>query len=1005
MRPPQAGAVTGEASSSSSSSSSDVARVVAGHLERLVLKHGPSGSTDREEVLRPEDEAWVRRQLPYVARIVGSKIGAGEGGALDELAVAEQAKRILRALGAGPDGASTYDELRARLAANPALTNRRGLLHLLNGLAGTAKVRPQGLAEAERAQWQMPVVRDSVARSAALATPPPLAAAVAASAAAAGSAGVGGARGPSHLIARTDGAGAPSAPRPEPVQLAAGSASRATSEYRGMLEAEFGPGDGRPGRLVPEEELVRDIIFSFQGVDGQRVRYSPSRGAFEVHPLGPNEAIPPPVAHLLARLGQLGQHFHAVSLYVEEAGRAAGAGAGEGGGEGAFGLLPRGMASLARPAGLVRQSFCAALQREMADYYRLLAVLEGQLTPGGGARGAGGATSAAAAAGGSYLSLRRLLVWTQEPLERMSLMASLVGAAAGLEGGRLLSALASFMHHGDPFVRRLVETALERSSGPLLGITLRWLVDGDIQDPFLEFFVRDNPAVPHNMLWEGNKYTLAPDHIPGFLPERIARTVLLVGKTVNFLRHCCKDAAWISSNRDAGDSRTEAAARALARGAAAGVGGAGGEQSPALEGAGAPDASNPIHALVSSLGVLASSRAQVTNARLISLLFEEYYLEEHCRALKSYLLLGQGDFIQVLMDVVKDELGLPAGKVSPMALAGLLEQAVRASNAQHEHARVLDRLRCELLPHSDGDFGWDVFSLDYAVTTPLDSVLTGSSMRGYKQIFNFLWRLKRVEDALDKTWAGMKPNGNLGRRLRAAQRGGIDQRLGRVWDPELRRCHALRQEAHHFVHNLQYYIQFEVLECAWADLTSGFASSRNLDDLIGAHEAYMTQILDKTLLGPATQLLSRQLSRLLEVIGRFCGFSRRLEEHISEEVARKQRRGAEMQRRELEGKWGVASADTGDGALLDDEDEADARAYAATIRAELTQIVGEYKSAFEGFLALLTVQGAVDCRFLLFRLDFNEVYAKRIHAGVSARTAAPPAGADTFSSPIATHAR
>jgi len=114
-----------------------------------------------------------------------------------------------------------------------------------------------------------------------------------------------------------------------------------------------------------------------------------------------------------------------------------------------------------------------------------------------------------------------------------------------------------------------------------------------------------------------------------------------------------------------------------------------------------------------------------------------------------------------------------------------------------------------------------------------------------------------------------------------------------------------------------------------------------------------------------------------------------------------------MQRRELEGKWGVASADTGDGALLDEGDEADARAFAATIRAELTQIVGEYKSAFEGFLALLTVQGAVDCRFLLFRLDFNEVYAKRIHAGVSSRAAAaePPGGAGAFASPIASFAR
>jgi hypothetical protein len=73
-----------------------------------------------------------------------------------------------------------------------------------------------------------------------------------------------------------------------------------------------------------------------------------------------------------------------------------------------------------RSLGLVAQSFCHALREELADYYRLVAVLESQLN-----RDSSG-SSGGRTGGGSRLTLRRLYVWTQDPLERMRLMAVLV---------------------------------------------------------------------------------------------------------------------------------------------------------------------------------------------------------------------------------------------------------------------------------------------------------------------------------------------------------------------------------------------------------------------------------------------------------------------------------------------------------------------------------------------------------------------------------------------------
>ena len=69
------------------------------------------------------------------------------------------------------------------------------------------------------------------------------------------------------------------------------------------------------------------------------------------------------------------------------------------------------------------QSFCAALQQELTEYYRLLAVLEGQHQVGdAGIVGEGASGS---------LTLRRLMVWTYDPMMRLRTLAALVDACKG----------------------------------------------------------------------------------------------------------------------------------------------------------------------------------------------------------------------------------------------------------------------------------------------------------------------------------------------------------------------------------------------------------------------------------------------------------------------------------------------------------------------------------------------------------------------------------------------
>ena len=62
----------------------------------------------------------------------------------------------------------------------------------------------------------------------------------------------------------------------------------------------------------------------------------------------------------------------------------------------------------------VTQSLCFAIQAELTEYYRLLAILESQ-------RSKYGPDEAA-----NYLNLKKLYLWVQEPMERMKWLAIII---------------------------------------------------------------------------------------------------------------------------------------------------------------------------------------------------------------------------------------------------------------------------------------------------------------------------------------------------------------------------------------------------------------------------------------------------------------------------------------------------------------------------------------------------------------------------------------------------
>lgn len=186
---------------------------------------------------------------------------------------------------------------------------------------------------------------------------------------------------------------------------------------------------------VPESLLLRDVIYVLQGINGQFVRFKPppepvpgprrtyKRGEIIVD----GDAEPPamqledgiefvldgtgyslaaPTRVLLHTLAELGWLYRKIDGKINLDGEAERKG---------------------RVVGMVEQSLHAALKGEMTEYYRLVAILEGQLEDGDeneeqqeGVEGMPGG-----------LTLRRLMVWTEEVKLRMRMMGTLVEEAGG----------------------------------------------------------------------------------------------------------------------------------------------------------------------------------------------------------------------------------------------------------------------------------------------------------------------------------------------------------------------------------------------------------------------------------------------------------------------------------------------------------------------------------------------------------------------------------------------
>mmetsp|Transcript_18101 Transcript_18101/g.28393 ORF Transcript_18101/g.28393 Transcript_18101/m.28393 type:complete len:967 (-) Transcript_18101:87-2987(-) len=674
------------------------------------------------------------------------------------------------------------------------------------------------------------------------------------------------------------------------------------------------------------------------------------------------------------------------------------------------------------------RALAARLDFELGEYHRKLSMLESELPPLVNTESSSSLHHYQRyqhpLAQTRHLTLRELVARLppiRDHLRSLAILADGVGTR-NLRGGKMLAAILRHSLDGDTAHSHLVRSIAADCSIPWYKMLFKWINQGVLEDFHSEFFVQemqlDNRSSTGFFTWH-ERYVLVEGQVPlccrGGLMEiitsELAEEVLLVGKGINFIRYCLQDKDWEVSEEDEGGQKVTDKV----------LGCEGYNFSTLKDEVGFGDEFQ----CVSTLHDVVSQASERIHSHILDSLKHKHHLMRHLHALKQFLFLGQGDFVSSFVESLDAEF---RGRTSTAGiynhtLASLLEGSLRTTNARYLPNYVLRNLGVRLMvddrdsdrywmgqpPKTKSDEmtpwveasiqdPWDYVCIDYHIDSPLDAVVHDFAMGTYHRVFLFLFRLKRVEWMLNNSWRQSTAlNHSI---LVETKAGGADapaiSEAAEHSSYLLRRISSTRQTMLHFISNLQNYLMFEVLEGGWEGLERSMKKAKSLDDVIVAHNSYLGEIVEKSLLGDKGDgegpTLETLVQKLLSIALKFGKFQDHIFTNSLAGLDKAARIRKEVEKRAEKGEWGRTTLDTDEGMVF--RYLADAKLFEFVERT-----ANDFEKVFSNLLKMMSKQvDQVDWTssldedqeetiavakthdalpFLLFRLDFSGYYARQ----------------------------
>ncbi|OII73238.1 gamma tubulin complex protein 3 [Cryptosporidium ubiquitum] len=140
--------------------------------------------------------------------------------------------------------------------------------------------------------------------------------------------------------------------------------------------------------------------------------------------------------------------------------------------------------------------------------------------------------------------------------------------------------------------------------------------------------------------------------------------------------------------------------------------------------------------------------------KLKELIIDEGSLISRLKIIRDYLICFNGDFSDLLIRNMENELDKPSESVSLQNLEEIFESTKRSCSKFDFQDNFQVSLLDDQLYNKPGSCGWDIFTLDFLLPerTNLSLILTTNQLKRYKRIFRTVWKLKHVIHKLNSTW-------------------------------------------------------------------------------------------------------------------------------------------------------------------------------------------------------------------------------------------------------------
>lgn len=330
-------------------------------------------------------------------------------------------------------------------------------------------------------------------------------------------------------------------------------------------------------------------------------------------------------------------------------------------------------------------------------------------------------------------SLRSLVCDLSDELVKLRFLHYISRKVEKEPGVSLLSLIHKYQNYGDTIIHECSSSLLKYTLEPFLNCLRSWLVEGELIDRADEFFIIWNPE--KGSTEKDLSIDFVAQKVPDFFPKDLGLKVYLIGKTNIFLKKYCKESKWcngFSQKMNAFLSRLRHNKTFLFTGS-------------------------------DFYKFITDHYTEITNY-FTHIIYTKYHFIDILGALKDFLLMGKGDFIQRIITNGAELLSVPSNSLSGHQLTNLLQEAVLSTtvryqlNLSDEH-NVLNNLDARLLEIGHGNIGWDVFTLDYQLQLPISLILNNdmnSHKKDYLKVFNYLWKFKRLEALFTDAWVQQK---------------------------------------------------------------------------------------------------------------------------------------------------------------------------------------------------------------------------------------------------------